>query len=212
MYQTITFTFAPTAGNAIRIIGTPGGTQGFTTILELEVNGDIDPGLYVSSVRIADGQSQRSDINTIEIEFSRVVTIAKSDVEIVSTTSQIPIDPNRFDFYYNSSTGRMLLLFPFSLPDAMYELRLNCNKITDVATGQPLLDDDQNPHDGFYTINFHKLFGDADGSATVDFSDLALLTLHWLTGPDSTGLDSNADNTLDFLDLAALTQNWLTHL
>lgn len=41
MYQTITFRFAPTVGQAIRIIGTPGGAQRFTTILELEVEGDL---------------------------------------------------------------------------------------------------------------------------------------------------------------------------
>ncbi len=41
MYQTITFRFAPTVGEAIRIIGTPGGSKHFTTILELEVEGAL---------------------------------------------------------------------------------------------------------------------------------------------------------------------------
>ena len=41
MYQTITFRFAPTAGRAIRILGTPGGVQHFTTILELEAEGQL---------------------------------------------------------------------------------------------------------------------------------------------------------------------------
>jgi hypothetical protein len=41
MYQTITFRFAPTIGQAIRIIGTPGGSRGFTTILEVEVAGRL---------------------------------------------------------------------------------------------------------------------------------------------------------------------------
>jgi len=41
MYQTITFRFAPTVGDAIRIVGTPGGSKRFTTILELEVEGDL---------------------------------------------------------------------------------------------------------------------------------------------------------------------------
>ncbi len=43
MYQKITFTFAPTAGQAIRITGTPGGTLGYTTIMELEAGGSLDP-------------------------------------------------------------------------------------------------------------------------------------------------------------------------
>jgi hypothetical protein len=41
MYQAIVLRFAPTVGQAIRIVGTPGGAQHFTTILELEVEGDL---------------------------------------------------------------------------------------------------------------------------------------------------------------------------
>ena len=41
MYQTITFTFAPTVGRAIRIVGTAGGSRQFTTVLELEVDGRL---------------------------------------------------------------------------------------------------------------------------------------------------------------------------
>ncbi len=41
MYQSITFHFAPTTGEAIRIIGTSGGSRRFTTILELEVDGQL---------------------------------------------------------------------------------------------------------------------------------------------------------------------------
>ena len=43
MYQVIAFRFSPTVGDAIRIIGTPGGTEGFTTILELEPQGELLP-------------------------------------------------------------------------------------------------------------------------------------------------------------------------
>ncbi len=41
MYQNITFTFAPTTGTAIRIIGTGGGTKSFTTIMELQAEGSV---------------------------------------------------------------------------------------------------------------------------------------------------------------------------
>jgi len=41
MYQDITFSFEPTIGTAIRIIGTAGGTNSFTTIMELEAHGDL---------------------------------------------------------------------------------------------------------------------------------------------------------------------------
>lgn len=41
MYQAIRFRFTPTIGDAIRIVGAPGGSKRFTTILELEVEGDL---------------------------------------------------------------------------------------------------------------------------------------------------------------------------
>ncbi|MCK4294339.1 MAG: ADP-ribosylglycohydrolase family protein [Planctomycetes bacterium] len=210
MYQTITFNFAPTVGRAIRIIGTPGGTQAFTTILELQIQGDIDPGLYVTSVRIADGQDQRSNVNKIQVQFSRDVSVTKNDVQLTGTTNGT-IDMNRVEFDYDNAAPLLTLFFQSPLPDDAYCLNLDCLAITD-ANGLTLLDDDHNPDDGSYTIEFHSLFGDADGSATVSLPDLALLALHWFDVPADTGLDANEDNTLNFSDLAAVLQNWLVSL
>jgi len=219
IYQRITFTFAPTVGDAIRIIGTPGGTQGFTTIMELEAQGDINPGLYIASVEIADGQVQRSNVDGVLVEFSRNVTVGLSDIQLLGTTNATTFDANRINFTYDSLSFQLTLKFDTdndgsfgdSLPDDTYQLKLDCSSITD-ANGQTLLDDDQNPSDSFYTIEFHRLFGDADGSAAVDFTDFSLLALYWLDAPADTGLDSNADNILNLLDLAAFTENWLAGL
>jgi len=208
MYQAITFDFAPTVGEAIRIIGTPGGTQNFTTILELQAQGNIDPGLYVESVRIADGQAQRSNVDKIEIGFNRHATVAKDDIRLAGTTNGIIIDMNEFAFNYDTYMQQLTLSLPSSLPDDTYDLQLDCAVIID-ANGLSLLDEDQNPEDGFYTIKFHRLFGDTDGSASVNFKDLSVLASHWLGTEADTGLDSNADNTLNFSDLAAFSENWL---
>ena len=85
---------------------------------------------------------------------------------------------------------------------------IDCNAIID-ANGLHLLDDDENPNDGYYTIKLHSLFGDADGSAKVDFLDMSLLALHWLDTPADTGLDSDENDVLDFPDFAAFAVNWL---
>ncbi|MHC4605299.1 MAG: hypothetical protein ACYS6W_18440, partial [Planctomycetota bacterium] len=219
IYQTITFNFAPTVGNAIRIIGTPGGTQGFTTIMELKARGDIDPGLYIDSAELADSQVQRSNVAAIAVQFSRNVTVGPSDIQLLGTTNGTTFDANQINFAYDNLTLRLTLTFDTdndgnlgdSLPDDTYQLKLDCSSITD-ANGQTLLDDDSNPGDGFYTIEFHRLFGDADSSAAVDFIDFSLLALHWLDDPADTGLDSNADNILNRPDLAAFAENWLSSL
>ena len=97
--------------------------------------------------------------------------------------------------------------FGDSLPDDTYQLRLDCNCITDPCS-QTLLDDDSDPEDGFYTIEFHALYGDADGSAVVDLSDLALLGGCWLDNAGDTGLDWNADNIVSLPDMAHFADNW----
>ena len=219
IYQAINFSFAPTVGDAIRIIGTPGGTERFTTIMELEAQGDIDPGLYTASVQIANGQLQRSDVSRITVTFSDDVTITPDDIQLAGTTNGTVLDAGRIDSTYDDLIFQLTLKFDMdndanftdSLPDDTYQLMLDCNSITD-ATGQTLLDDDLDPSDGFYTIEFHRLFGDADGSATVDFVDFSILALYWQQDPADTGLDSNTDDFLNFLDLPAFVENWLSAL
>jgi hypothetical protein len=219
MYQAINFRFAPTVGDAIRIIGTPGGTERFTTIMELEAQGDIDPGLYTASVQIANGQLQRSNVSKITVTFSDDVTITPDDILLAGTTNGTVLDAGRTDSTYDDLLFQLTLKFDMdndanftdSLPDDTYQLMLDCSSIID-ATGQTLLDDDLDPSDGFYTIEFHRLFGDADGSAAVDFVDFSILALYWQQDPADTGLDSNADDILNFLDLPAFVENWLSAL
>lgn len=219
IYQAINFSFAPTVGDAIRIIGTPGGTERFTTIMELEAQGDIDPGLYTASIQIANGQLQRSDVSRITVTFSDDVTITPDDIQLAGTTNGTVLDAEHIDSTYDDLLFQLTLKFDMdndanftdSLPDDTYQLMLDCNSITD-ATGQTLLDDDLDPSDGFYTIEFHRLFGDADGSATVDFVDFSLLALYWNDDPADTGLDSNADDILNYPDLDPFVENWLSSL
>jgi len=216
IYQIITFTFSPTVGDAVRIIGTPGGTQQCTTIMELEATGNTDPGLYVASVRINDGQLQRSTLADVNVVFNRDVTIAPNDIELTGTTNGTVIDADQIDFAYSSSSYRLRLkfdmdddeIFTDSLPDDTYQLKLNCSKIKD-GSNNYLLDDDKDPSDDFYTIEFHRLFGDADGSAGVDFWDFSFLALQWLDSPGQTGLDYNKNNNINSIDLGAFTANWL---
>ncbi len=218
MYQTIGFDFAPTVGDAIRIIGTPGGQLGYTTIMELEVTGDTDPGLYVQSTRVANGLEQRSTVTDIAVVFNRDVNIEANDISLTGTFNGTTIDPNQILFDYHFANRTMVLTFDIDndsnytdmLPDDTYELKLDCTSITD-ANNNTLLDDDTNPADNTYTIRFHCLFGDADGSARVDMLDLSTLCNIWLNAPAQTGLDYDADGQITLVDLAGFAENWMEH-
>lgn len=216
MYQKITFQFAPTVGDAIRIAGAPGGALGYTTIMELEVGGDIDPNLYVTSVEIAGGQAQRSYISDVAVTFSDDVAVTGSDIQLVGTTNGTILEAGQISLTYDSLSYQLTLKFDTnndarfgdSLPEDTYHLMLDCSSVT-CPGGQKLYDNDSNPGDGYYTIKFHRLFGDVDGSATIDFTDFSVLASHWLDVPAGTGLDLNEDNIVDFSDLADFARNWL---
>ncbi|MCK4794065.1 MAG: ADP-ribosylglycohydrolase family protein [Desulfobacteraceae bacterium] len=215
MYQKITFTFAPTVGDAIRIQGTPGGTLGYTTIMELEVGGSLDPNLYIINVEIEGGHVQRSTVSEITMTFSDNVVITPDDIQIHKVANNTLLESWQIRLMYDVPTHRLTMrfdtnddgLYGDSLPDDLYRLRLNYNSIV-CPGGHQFSDTDSIPGDGFYTILFHTLFGDIDGSAFVDFTDLLLLASYWLDAPAKTGLDANADNIVNFVDFAELARNW----
>jgi hypothetical protein len=215
MYQKITFTFAPTVGDAIRIQGTPGGTLGYTTIMELEVGGSLDPNLYIINVEIEGGHVQRSTVSEITMTFSDNVVITPDDIQIHKVANNTLLESWQIRLMYDVPTHRLTMrfdtdddgLYGDSLPDDLYRLRLNYNSIV-CPGGHRFSDTDSIPGDGFYTILFHTLFGDIDGSAFVDFTDLLLLASYWLDAPAKTGLDANADNIVNFVDFAELARNW----
>jgi len=219
MYQKITFTFAPTVGDAIRIQGTPGGTLGYTTIMELEAEGSLDPNLYIINVEIEGGYVQRSTVSEIAITFSDNVVITPDDIQIHGTANMTQLESRQVSLTYDVPTHRLTMKFDTdndgfygdSLPDDLYNLKLNYNSIV-CPDGHRFCDDDGIPGDGFYTIFFHKLFGDTDGSAFVDLRDLSLLSSYWLNAPAKTGLDTNADSIVNFVDFAELASNWLDRL
>jgi hypothetical protein len=219
MYQKITFTFAPTVGDAIRIRGTPGGTLGYTTIMELDVAGSLDPNLYVASFEIEGGQRQRSTVSEITMTFSDNVAITADDIQIGGTANRTLLESGQINLTYDVPTHRLTVTFDTnkdgfygdSLPDDVYYFTLNYNSIT-CPGGQRFCDNDDIPGDGSYTIGFHRLYGDADGSGIVDFTDFSLLASRWLDVPAETGLDANADNIVDVPDLAELTRNWLDNM
>jgi hypothetical protein len=153
MYQQITLSFASTVGQGVRIIGTPGGTDRLTTILELEAQGRLYHGPRVAEVRIGDGIQPPADVFYLIIEFSDPVTISDEDIELVTLTDAgaVEVDPT---IMFQTASGRYVLVaFADFLSAGTYELRLTCPAITD-EFDLPLIDDDDDPGDGAYTTRF----------------------------------------------------------
>ena len=72
MYQAIRFRFAPTVGDAIRIVGTPGGSKRFTTILELEVEGDLCEDPNATTIDVTDQVMAKKSISRLTVpRFAR---------------------------------------------------------------------------------------------------------------------------------------------
>jgi ADP-ribosylglycohydrolase len=151
MYQTITFTFEPIVGQAVRIIGTPGGSRRFTTILELEARGELYEGPRVEALVIGDGEIPLTQVSAILIRFSEPVTITIQDIELVRSSATL--DTQGAMLLQTSSRRAVLLALPEPLSAGTYELRLRCSAIADDFR-LPLIDDDDNPADALRTTVF----------------------------------------------------------
>ncbi len=153
IYQTLAFAFAPIVGDAIRIVGTPGGTDGFTTILELEPSGELYAGPQVVTVMLGDGHISPVDHRKLLLAFSEPVDLELQDIQLTSLSSGTQIDLTSATLLQNAPRRKALLTLPEILPQATYSLGLKCAAITD-RFALPLADNDQNPTDGLWTATF----------------------------------------------------------
>ena len=148
MYQTITFAFEPMVGEAVRIIGTPGGSKRFTTVLELEAQGELYDGPRVDTIIIGDAETPLTEVSTILLKFSEPVTVAIGDIELIGVSGAM--DMQGVMLLQADSRRAVLLVLPQPLPAGAYELRLHCPAIVD-DFGLALIDDDNNPADALWT-------------------------------------------------------------
>jgi hypothetical protein len=140
-------------GEAVRIIGTPGGSQAFTTILELEAGGELYQGPCVANVVIGDGTEPAVDVFYIIIEFSDPVHVSEDGIKLVQLADDGSFEADPALVFQTDSGRYVLLAFADFLAVGTYELRLACPAITDDYS-LPLVDDDADPDDSSYTVTF----------------------------------------------------------
>jgi surface-anchored protein len=183
--------------------------------------------LKVKKIVVNDGLRQRSNIETISIQFSRDTNLGAliasgeivNAVTLFTGTTQVALDPSRF--FYDSTRNMLVIGLTangFSpnaktiLADGRYELRLDTTRITSAAGGISLTDGDK-VFDGIHRFAFHKLEGDFNGDKKVTKADEALLKRYFGTyfwqrrynfAFDLTGPSNIPNGVVDQLDLTYL--------
>lgn len=147
----------------------------------------------VVSVQIGDGTPQRSRIASLEVSFSELVQFPGGPSSAFTLTGPNGVVPLSVSLIGSSAT----LTFAAgtdpggSLPDGFYTLAINAANILDLAF---------NPLVPAAAVNFHRLFGDLDGNATVDGTDFSLFGTAF--GSGSFAVDWDANGTIDGIDFS----------
>jgi PKD repeat protein len=180
--------------------------------------------LKMSQVTVNNGAAQRSNIETLSIQFSGASNIQAlidagticQAVQVWSST-QVTLAANRFR--YDASTFRLtvdLTIDGFGgsaatlLADGTYQLKMNTGMIS--AAGDPnnhLLDDD-GMADGIRRYDFFRLQGDFDGNRVVDLADRTSLMACMNTKAGCAGYDRaydlNGDGVINISDYTLWTR------
>jgi len=190
----------------VEVMGTDGGTGDYDL--------KIDSAPVVESVVINDGDTSRSMIEEIVVNFNEGVNVSSSSFMIENLDDGTCIKP---DVTTEDVDGKTVATLTFSgigveqgsLVDGNYRLT-TLNTVTDTA-GNPLHGNDDTTEN--HTDDFFRLYGDVTGDARVNVFDLLGFRQAYLT---STGdaefneqFDSNNDGVNNVFDLLRFRQNYL---
>jgi len=197
----------------------------------VDVTGTVAQDVEVAGVTIGDGSGQRSNIDSITVEFTGPTNLADlivsgditDAVMLVNATTDAPISLETARYSYDAATNRLTVdltqdgpggSVQTMLADGRYELRLDAGAIRS-ATGDALLDTDGDD-DGIHRYAFHRLGADFDGDAVVGAGDLSLLLNHYRTQVGDANYDPafdlNDDGRIDTLDYMILRRQAFVRL
>jgi hypothetical protein len=169
----------------------------------------------VTSIVINDGTPQRSLVTSLKVSFSEAVDFPSGVTAAftVERTSGGPLGQVGLSFNPSSgpasdvtitfnNTGAVGVDPGNSLSDGRYLLTIVADKIT--GSGGSLDGDNDGVAEGYPTDNktmlFHRLFGDADGNATVNSSDFGVFRTFF--GLGASIFDFTADGSTNSNDFA----------
>jgi hypothetical protein len=127
----------------------------------------------VAGVMINDGSAQRSMVNSLTVTFDGPVTIDPGAFEVAGPAGSLELTVAAAVV-----DGRTVAVLTFSGPDIVggsladgsYTLTIHADRVRD-RWGRALDGDADGSAGGDRADGFHRLFGDADGDADVDWAD-----------------------------------------
>lgn len=171
----------------------------------------------VESVVVNDGTAQRSRVTSLTVTFSGLVTLPADALTALVLTRQdgTALSGVSADLSLSTPTQTVVRLTfagtdfdSGSLRDGRYTLRVRGDLITDAAGFFADADGD-GLSGGDRASALHRLFGDSDGDADTDTSDLGRFR-QALSGavPNPAAFDSDGDGDVDSIDLARFRQRF----
>jgi hypothetical protein len=155
----------------------------------------------VESISIASGSPQRSVIRSLTVTFDQPVFFAGSPAaafELTSPAGSVQLAAGGVTG--NSVTltfGGSLTQFG-SLIDGKYTLRVRADQVSNIG---PLDGNNDGVGGDDFTVNFHRLFGDADGNGFVDALDFRAFRA--ALGSAAFAFDFDGDGDADAADFVA---------
>jgi hypothetical protein len=184
------------AGNASLASSGPNNQVSFGPIAQIE-SVQFDAGVLF----------QRSMIRFVTLTFSSHVNLSSGAVTITKTGpggGDVPLSVNAMDVG-SKTVAKITYNGVFteftSLADGRYNLAINAGLTSD-KYGQQIDGDHNGSEGGNYALNFHRLFGDYNGDATVDQLDYLQFRIHIAGGPN-VEFDYQNSGEVDQLDYLA---------
>ena len=177
------------------------------------------PPIPTAAIAVDDGSGQRSSIRYLALNFNTIVNIAPGAITLTGPLGAVALTSD-----YSGSTAtktNLKLTFsgagvtPAGLIDGHYTLSLASAGITNVD-GVAYDGDSDGLPGGNGNLNFHRYFGDVNGSGVVDALDFFYLLINFGTNSSQPGfkywLDANGDGNVDAIDFGAFLAHFGTYL
>jgi hypothetical protein len=196
-YATQTATTSLVTGiHDVYLVGSPTSSSGIANIRSLI----FDKYPAFSSIRINDGNAQRSMVKSVVLTFDTPVTLPASAISLTNTSNTflgtVSVSPtsglaSTFTLTFSGTT-----VTGGSLPDGIYSLALTSSQILN-SLSEPLT--------GYTPQTFHRLFGDVNGDGRVNATDQTAITAAYGYNSSNTNykyyFDFDTNNAINNTDL-----------